>query len=345
MQVKNSVLVFSRSSVQRGGGLEAFNRNFIHLLLKSHTNVYFAQEQSENLYISYVTRIIKTVVAAFKLKPRCIFVQYGSFLDIISIPLLSLGRAPVVVIAHVSSSWAHLSSPILRTLALFVLRSFASKLLVLSEDQKNTFRDVCGDKIHTIISPEFALQDSAQFPREGFLFIGRISVDKGIFDVLRAWALLAAREKRLKLTIVGNGQIETLENVRRLVNEQNLSELVHIRPAIREPAEVARAMDSVQGVVYPTYKDAFPLVMLESFARGTPCIVSRVGEGPAYVQNPDLIVEPGDIDAIAEAVLNVANGNVQETYLSQMTERSRLYARGQILADLRALNLISQGAS
>lgn len=55
--------------------------------------------------------------------------------------------------------------------------------------------------------------------------------------------------------------------------------------------------------VNPTYADMFPTVNLEALACGTPVITYRTGGSPEAVdEKTGIVVEQGDVDALAEAI-------------------------------------------
>lgn len=62
--------------------------------------------------------------------------------------------------------------------------------------------------------------------------------------------------------------------------------------------------------VNPTYADMFPTVNLEALACGTPVITYRTGGSPEAIDaNTGIVVEQGNIKALAEAVRTVNKRN------------------------------------
>jgi glycosyltransferase involved in cell wall biosynthesis len=73
------------------------------------------------------------------------------------------------------------------------------------------------------------------------------------------------------------------------------------------PEEVARRMDESTCLVLPSRSEGLGRVLIESFARGRGVVASRVGGIPDVVRDgvEGLLVEPGDVDQLAEALIRV----------------------------------------
>ena len=67
--------------------------------------------------------------------------------------------------------------------------------------------------------------------------------------------------------------------------------------------ELAELYSQSDVLINPTYADTFPTVSLEALASGTPVITYRTGGSPDAVdENTGLVVDQGDIDALADAI-------------------------------------------
>jgi glycosyltransferase involved in cell wall biosynthesis len=70
---------------------------------------------------------------------------------------------------------------------------------------------------------------------------------------------------------------------------------------------VAEALDSSTVLVLPSRSEGMGRVVVEAFCRGRGVVGSRVGGIPDLVEDGvnGLLVEPGDVDALAEALARV----------------------------------------
>ncbi|MEX2647480.1 MAG: glycosyltransferase [Alphaproteobacteria bacterium] len=155
-------------------------------------------------------------------------------------------------------------------------------------------------------------------PRSGFLFAGRLSVEKGIATLIEA-GLRAA----IALDVAGDGPQAGV--VFAAASER-------IRPLGRLNAtEVAAAMGRACALVVPSlYYEGFPLVVAEAYAAGLPVIASRIGSLAELVEDgvTGLLARPGDADDLAER-LRFAEANPAVMARMGMAARARyerLYA-------------------
>jgi glycosyltransferase involved in cell wall biosynthesis len=117
-----------------------------------------------------------------------------------------------------------------------------------------------------------------------------------------AWRLAAARTSAARLVVVGQGPLQPV-----------VAELARDVPGRVElisrlaPAEVARLLDDSTMLAVSSASEGYPRVIMEAFARGRPVVATRVGGIPDLVETGTngVLVEPGDADALADALVRV----------------------------------------
>jgi glycosyltransferase involved in cell wall biosynthesis len=101
--------------------------------------------------------------------------------------------------------------------------------------------------------------------REGILYVGRLSPEKGIGVLLDAWKRMS-----VPLTIVGSGPLEPAVRAMQTPAVKFLGPL--------EAAEVTALMKRSRFLVVPSVcYEQLPMVVIEAFAAGLPVIASRIG--------------------------------------------------------------------
>jgi glycosyltransferase involved in cell wall biosynthesis len=139
--------------------------------------------------------------------------------------------------------------------------------------------------------------------RKGLLFVGRLVPEKGCDLAIRAVAQLRNRGEPISLTICGDGpQRSRLE---RLVHDNQITNLVHFE-GWSSRAEVKKKMCSAQALVVPSrWAEPFGLVAMEALACHTPVVAARRGGLPEAVGSAGVLVEPEDVDALANGIRKV----------------------------------------
>jgi len=128
-----------------------------------------------------------------------------------------------------------------------------------------------------------------------------------VYDIptaIRAFALVRSRFPQATLTIAGAGpELAPLEN---LCRSLGLAGAVRFAGPL-DPIAVARLYRSATLMLNPSLVDNMPNSVLEAFASGTAVVSTNVGGVPfiAEHERTALLVEPGDYQAMAAAVLRL----------------------------------------
>jgi len=152
----------------------------------------------------------------------------------------------------------------------------------------------------TFIKPNFVSPDPGPGAGNGgyALFVGRLSKEKGIDVLLRAWE----QNIGVPLKILGDGPMadQVKAAAARLPNVEWLG---------RKPVdEVMQIMGDASCLIFPSvWYEGLPKTIIESLAKGTPIIASKIGAMIELIDHAKtgLHVTPGDSDSLAQAVLSL----------------------------------------
>jgi glycosyltransferase involved in cell wall biosynthesis len=149
------------------------------------------------------------------------------------------------------------------------------------------------------VKPNFLKSDPGPgvTKRVGALFIGRLIPEKGISTLLKAWERIGSR---LPLTIFGDGPLRN--EVASAVTSSN-GAITWL--GWRSRSEIDAALGTASVTICPSiWVEAGPLSVIESFARGTPVIASRLGSLGEFVQpgQSGYLFDPGNSAALVEAI-------------------------------------------
>lgn len=128
------------------------------------------------------------------------------------------------------------------------------------------------------------------------LFVGRLSEEKGIETLLRAFARLPD----VPLRIVGDGPLADRVRAAIAGGELPSGEFLGWRPR----HEVLALMKDARMLVFPSEcYEGLPMTVVEAFACGVPIVASRLGAMQEVVEHErtGLLFAPGDVEALAAA--------------------------------------------
>lgn len=132
------------------------------------------------------------------------------------------------------------------------------------------------------------------------LFLGRLSSEKGIFDLIRAIAGLADDGIDVELWACGDGDPEAAGQ---------LCEMLGISHRVRLLGWVAgdrkrSVLTTASVFCLPSYTEGLPTALLDAMGAGLPVVATRVGAVPDVVTEGEegLLVDPGDVPGLVLAL-------------------------------------------
>jgi len=133
------------------------------------------------------------------------------------------------------------------------------------------------------------------------IFVGSITKDKGIFELIAAFKKLNLKNHDLHLFLVGDGP-ERLALVN-IICSNNLDKKVHII-GNQPHKEISKFLKAADIFVLPSYSEGLPNVILEAMASSLPVIASRVGGIPEAMEDgrSGILINKKDVDGLTDAM-------------------------------------------
>lgn len=175
-----------------------------------------------------------------------------------------------------------------------------------SRDDFLRFQDYPPERVVTIplaVSSSFRpfpgrQNDSTRAP--SILHVGHCGFYKNVESILRALPLVQQRLGRpVRFRKVGGRFTSAQEELIASLGIGN--SIDHLGTLTDE--ELARAYTDADVLLMPSLHEGFGLPVLEAMASGTPVLASNRGSLPEVVRDAGVLVEPEDLDAIADAVV------------------------------------------
>ncbi|MFT4933466.1 MAG: glycosyltransferase involved in cell wall biosynthesis [Pseudoalteromonas distincta] len=167
------------------------------------------------------------------------------------------------------------------------------------------------------VKPNFrAPAPTSSASRQGFLFVGRLSPEKGVDVLLDAWRRLPD----LHLTIVGDGPDAAA------LRERAPGNVTFTGPL--SPDDVQMHMLRAVALVMPSvWYEGFPMTIVEAYASGLPVIASRLGSLAEIVRHGEtgLLFEPGSAELLATALREADQLELARMGTTSLEEYQMLY--------------------
>ncbi len=139
------------------------------------------------------------------------------------------------------------------------------------------------------------------------VFWARLCKEKGVFDLLRIWKVISGAIPEAELIVAGRFIDDRTKRLFfKTIQELNLRNVKYLG-YVKNKEDLYKVISKAKVLIYPSYSDAFPLVVLEALALGVsvvaydiPAITSVYGNLPAVK-----VVRRGDVKSMASSVLDI----------------------------------------
>jgi glycosyltransferase involved in cell wall biosynthesis len=141
-----------------------------------------------------------------------------------------------------------------------------------------------------------------------WLYVGRLSTEKGVIDLVKAWREVS--DDTATLVLVGPDMpghaLDAGPTIRQFVGDHGLQHRVIFHGESTDPAQLLRAADAY---VQPSHYESFSNALVEAMATGLPVVASRVGGMLDCIIDGDngLLCEPGQPDDLARKMRALRN--------------------------------------
>jgi glycosyltransferase involved in cell wall biosynthesis len=207
----------------------------------------------------------------------------------------------------------------LRRYAVRILFEKASSVIALSRSWAAKLHEMVPtahiDIIYNSVSLPAQQNQCEQGECKKILFLGQITKEKGVFDLIRAIAIMG---EDAELVLGGDGESDMAAE---LARELDISGRVRL-PGWVLGEDKEKLLSTASIFILPSYKEGLPVSVLEAMAWGIPVVATPVGGIPEVVRHgkEGLIIQPGDINEMS---------SVLRTLLDDAELRQRLGTNGR----------------
>jgi glycosyltransferase involved in cell wall biosynthesis len=132
--------------------------------------------------------------------------------------------------------------------------------------------------------------------------VGRMSAEKGCFDMIEAFCTVAGSLPSCHVVFVGDGPLES--EIRRRAEEARLSDRIHFAG---HHTDIRPFYEAADVVVSPSHTEGISNVILEAMAFEKPIVATRVGGTPEIIEHErsGLLVRPERPQELAGAIVRL----------------------------------------
>jgi len=175
------------------------------------------------------------------------------------------------------------------------------------------------------IDPQDFAFDGAAPDTSRIVCVGRLCFNKGQRHIPAAVAQVKDAFPDLVIDLLGGGDDEAL--IRSEIAKHGVERQV-ILHGWATGAQVRDALRQSRALLLPSYAEGLPIVIMEALAVGRPVLTTRITGIPELVDSGcGWLFEPGDVDAIAEALRGVMRATAAERAAMGAEGRRRVEER------------------
>jgi len=164
------------------------------------------------------------------------------------------------------------------------------------------------------------------WPDAYILYVGALAPRKNLVSLLEAYARARSQGVREALMLAGRGAAEYVAMLRaKAVGLQIIEEALFTGYLADEVLPAAYL--NARAFVYPSLYEGFGLPVLEAMACGTPVVASSSSSLPEIVGDAGLLVDPHDVEAQTQALVEICTDHGRHHELSSKSRaRAKLFS-------------------
>ena len=166
--------------------------------------------------------------------------------------------------------------------------------------------------------------------------IGRFSEQKGQISLIKAMEKVVTQNPDAHLTLIGDGPLRA--EIEQAIDQSNLGQNITLTGWLSEDG-VQQELIKAQALVMPSFAEGLPMVIMEAMATARPVIATFVAGIPELVLPGETgwLVPAGDVDALVDAIDELAQTNVADLIKMGRIGRERAFERHDVTKEAAKL--------
>lgn len=207
--------------------------------------------------------------------------------------------------------------------SILIIRLFHGKILVLNSFDKKSLVDIGMNKEDVFVvsmGVNFSEYDRVirvpdAKPYDA-IFVGRLHPQKGLFDLVKIWKIVCAKRPESKLAIIGGGSDSWFNQLGKEIKNIGLRNNIEML-GFKDGEEKIRLLKSARCFVMPSHYESWGMTAVEAMASGLPVVAYSLPIFREIFHQGMTMVNIGDINGFAEAILELLYKLGYRTRLAQ----------------------------
>lgn len=172
--------------------------------------------------------------------------------------------------------------------------------------------------------------------------VARFDSQKDHAGLIEAFSRVLKSGYDSDLALIGNGMNRDNPTLKHWIAAHALSERVHL---LGQRDDIPMLMNALDLHVLSSFGEAFPNVLAEAMACGTPCVTTDVGDAAMIVGDTGWVVPPGDPEAFAGAISHALCDlqNPERWAMRKAAARARIAREFSLVSMVNAYEQVWQG--
>ena len=137
------------------------------------------------------------------------------------------------------------------------------------------------------------------------IFLGRLNLTKGIFDLPKIWPLVLEKVPSARLILIGAGEEKMIRNLKDEFTKRGVLNTIRFNGFINKSEDVYRIMKQSKLFIFPSHEEGFGIAPLEAQACGLPVVAWNLPVFDEIFPKGMIKVEIGKIEKFAYEVIKL----------------------------------------
>ena len=199
----------------------------------------------------------------------------------------------------------------------------------LTEDYKLIFKD---EKIRVIYIPNIISdipESLNKLNNDNIISVGRFSSEKGFLDLIDVIKLVIDKDKKVKLTLVGDGAEKDL--IEQKIKKNKLDKNI-ILTGFLDQEDLRKEYSKASLFVMSSFEESFGLVLIEAMSYGIPCFAfdSALGAKEIINSKNGLLIKNRNKEKMAEEIFKYFNNSNKQELNKEAKKTSNKYTFDEV---------------